>query len=300
MNEEKIGFIGLGLMGKPMAERFLNAGYSLNIYNRTPGKGEELKNKGATLRNSPFEVAKNSDVVFTMLTNSEALEEVALSENGVLKGLHQGGIHIDCSTVLATTTSKLYEKYKKEGKNFIHAPVLGSTTQATDGVLLIFAGGDKEIIEKIKPLLSRFSKSVRTFDHPSKASNIKIALNSIISGTIGMLSQAMVFLQKTGVDNEVFLDVLAESTLNSSTIQFKGNNILDRNFQARFTLENLLKDVNYMAKSCRANGCKGDVSATLAEIINEAIALGYGQEDYSAVIKAFEATANIEVKRNKK
>ncbi len=297
MKKPVIGFIGLGLMGKPMAARLIGAGYKLHVYNRSIAKAGELIALGAEFEGSPLMVAGLCDVVFSMVTGSPALEEISTGEEGIIHGLKPGGLHIDCSTILASTSTNLFERYLSEGKHFIHAPVLGSTTQATEGQLLIFPGGNKKQTEFARPLFEVLARLIIESDHPSQSSNLKIALNSIIAGTIGMLSQAMVFLEKAGVDNSTFLSVLAESTLNSPTIQFKGNNILDRNFIPRFTVENLLKDTRYMTESCATLGCRSDVSEAIASVISDSIALGHGKEDYSAMIKAFEAKANVEVKR---
>jgi 3-hydroxyisobutyrate dehydrogenase-like beta-hydroxyacid dehydrogenase len=297
MNTLNIGFVGLGLMGKPMAKRLIESGYQLNIYNRDHSKCTELIALGARECSCPREVAEKSDIVFTMLTNTEALISISEDQNGILEGLREGCTHIDCSTIMDSASTLLYDIYKSQNKNFIHAPVLGSVPQATDGTLLMFPGGDAEIIEKFTPILSVLSKSIWKTDHPSKSSNLKIALNSIIAGTISMLSQSMVFLEKAGVDNSVFLEILSNSTLNSLTMQFKGNNILDRNFTPRFTVQNMLKDTNYMSNSCKKLSCRSDITDAIAKLLADAIALGKGNEDYSAIIKAFEASAEVKVKR---
>jgi len=297
LEKKRIGFIGLGLMGNPMATRIIEAGHELFIFNRTTGKAASLIAKGAVFCSTPRETAANCDIIFTMLTDSNVLEDIVYGEDGVLAGLKPGAVHIDCSTVLAQTTTSMFERYKAEDKHFVHSPVLGSVPQATDGSLLMFPGGEAQIINECSPVLRLLSKSMWIFDHPSKSSNLKIALNSIIAGTMAMLSQSMVFLQKAGVDNSVFLEVLSNSTLNSQTIQFKGNNMLDRNFTPRFTVQNLLKDSNYMAESCHSLDCRADIAESISKILSDAIALGHGDEDYSALIKAFESSANIEVKR---
>ncbi|MCA0388316.1 MAG: NAD(P)-dependent oxidoreductase [Bacteroidetes bacterium] len=297
MEKKRIGFIGLGLMGNPMAARIIEAGHELFIFNRTVEKATDLIARGAVFCSTPRETAANCDIIFTMLTDSKVLEDVVSGEDGLLAGLKPGAVHIDCSTVLAKTTTTLFERYKAEARNFVHSPVLGSVPQATDGSLLMFPGGETDVIENCTPVLKLLCKSMWIFDHPSKSGNLKIALNSIIAGTISMLSQSMVFLQKAGVDNSVFLEVLSNSTLNSQTIQFKGNNMLDRNFTPRFTVQNLLKDSNYMAESCHSLDCRADIAESISQILRDAIALGHGDEDYSALIKAFESSANIEVKR---
>ncbi len=297
MKKLQVGFIGTGMMGSPMAKRLLDAGFPLYIYNRSVEKTESLSKSGAIVCGSISEVGTQSDILFTMLTGSEALESVTLGEKGILNSLAEGAIHVDCSTILASTSNKLFEVYKSQKKHFIHSPVLGSVTQATDGILLMFPGGDKEPLEKVLPLINHLAKSVWKFDHPSQSTNLKIGLNSIIAGTIAMLSQSMVFLEKAGIDNSVFLEVLSNSALNSTTIQFKGSNILDRNFIPRFTVENLLKDSNYMVESCKSEGCRADIAESISGLLKDAITLGYGQEDYSAIIKAFESAAKTEVKR---
>lgn len=285
----KIGFAGTGAMGNPMALRLLSAGHELYVYNRTREKTAGLERAGAVVSDSPAEAASEADLVFSMVTNNEALSEITFGERGILSSLKAGATHIDCSTVLPGLTTQLYNEYKKTGRNFIHAPVLGSIPQATEGSLLIFPGGDKEVIEKLIPVLNLLSKKIWVFDAPAKSSAMKIALNSIIAGTITMLSQSMTMVQKSGMQGETFLEILSHSVLNSQTMQFKGKTILENNFEPRFTVENLLKDAVYMKEAAGDAGARSDLAELTIRLLKEAVDFGVGQEDYSALVKIFMA-----------
>lgn len=285
----KIGFAGTGAMGKPMALRLLSAGHELYVYNRTREKTAELERGGAVVSDSPAEAASEADLIFSMVTNNEALYEITLGDHGILSASKVGATHIDCSTVLPSVTTKLYSDYKNAGKNFIHAPVLGSIPQATEGSLLIFPGGDKAVIEMLIPVLNLLSKKIWVFDAVAKSSAMKIALNSIIAGTITMLSQSMTMVQKSGMQGETFLEILSHSVLNSQTMQFKGKSILENNFEPRFTVENLLKDAVYMKEAAESVAARSDLAELTIRLLAEAVDFGAGKEDYSALVKIFAA-----------
>ncbi len=284
-----IGFVGTGAMGRPMASRLIEGGHELYVYNRTKEKTTDLERAGAFVTDTPAGAAAEADIVFSMVTNNEALNEISLGDNGIFNSLGEGCTHIDCSTVLPSVTTALYEKYKSAGKNFVHAPVLGSIPQATEGSLLIFPGGDKDVIEKMVPVLIMLAKKIWVFDTPAKSSAMKIAINSIIAGTITMLSQSMTMVQKSGMQGETFLEILSHSVLNSQTMQFKGKTILEENFEPRFTVENLLKDAVYMKEASEAAGARSDLADLTINLLSEAVSSGVGKEDYSALVKIFQA-----------
>jgi 3-hydroxyisobutyrate dehydrogenase-like beta-hydroxyacid dehydrogenase len=149
-----IGFVGLGLMGTPMATRILNVGHTLYVTNRTKETAAPLTAHGATWCDTAAQVAAKTEIVFSMLSTSDVLEEFALGENGILAGAKPGAIHVDCSTVSPALTKKLHEEYSRKNCHFLHSPVLGSVPNATDGSLLLFAGGERDAYDKAEPVLT--------------------------------------------------------------------------------------------------------------------------------------------------
>ncbi|HEX9615543.1 MAG TPA: NAD(P)-dependent oxidoreductase [Bacteroidota bacterium] len=282
-----VGFVGLGLMGSAMARRLLDAGYSLKVHNRTKTKAETLVNAGAVWCDSPVEVAA-SGLVFTMVSTTEALQSIALGDTGILKGLPESGVHIDCSTVSPAATASMEAAYRKQGRVFLHCPVLGSSPQASDGSLLIMAGGDSSAINASLDVLRVLGKNVWTFDSAEQASHAKILCNSFIAGMIVTLAQALAFSRKASVDPHVLLDIVSHSALNSPMYQSKGKSILDGNFAARFFAEHMLKDIDLMIEAAETKGVPAPVAETARKLFAEAVKQGHGKEDYSAVIKVLE------------
>ena len=287
--KKTIGFVGLGLMGSAMAGRLLQAGFSLRVHNRTREKAEPLLKNGAAWCVSPREAA-SADLVFTMLSTTEVLLDVARRDDGILSGLPAKGVHIDCSTVAPSGTADLAALYKKHGRSFLHAPVLGSGPQAMDGSLLIMAGGDPQAVNASLDVLKTLGKNVWTFDSVEQASHAKLLCNSFIAGMIVTLAQAMVFSKQASVDPGVLLEIIENSALNAPMFQSKGKTILAGNFKARFFAEHMVKDIDLILDAGKAKGVDLPVAETARVLFNRAVKLGFGKEDYSAVVKAIQNT----------
>ena len=290
-----IGFIGLGLMGTPMARRFLQSGYPLSVFNRTKDKATPLLADGATWFESPTLVAQHSDVVFTMLSNSESLEAIALQSNGILNGLVSGGVHVDSSTVSPETTSKLAKEYASKGVFFIHAPVLGSIPQATDGSLLLFVGGDEKAFRKAEPALKCLGSKIWRFEKVEQATTTKLLCNFFIATMISGLCQALVMAKKAGVQPGVLLEIIGASALNAPMYQTKGASIIECNFKPRFFLKYMLKDVNLLTDAAQSLGVTMPSGEIAQALFSEAMGLGLAREDYSAVVRVLERIAQVEV-----
>jgi 3-hydroxyisobutyrate dehydrogenase-like beta-hydroxyacid dehydrogenase len=293
--ETTLGFIGLGLMGAPMAGKLLKAGYSVAVFNRTKERASQLIVEGAEWCESPGIVAGRSDIVFTMLSNSEALEETALIENGILAGLRGGGIHIDSSTVSPETTSKLAKKYASKGAFFLHAPVLGSIPQATDGSLLLFVGGDERAFRKAEPALKCLGSKIWRFEKVEQATTTKLLCNFFIATMISGLCQALVMAKKSGIQPSVLLEIIGASALNAPMYQTKGASIIERNFKPRFFLEHMLKDVNLLTDAAQNLGVAMPFGEIAQALFLEAMGLGLAREDYSAIVQVLERIAQVEV-----
>lgn len=290
--QQKLGFVGLGMMGLPMAKRLLKASSQLSVYNRTKQKAEGLLTEGAQWCQTPSAGASQSDIIFSMVSNPDVLTDVALGPVGILSGLKPGGIHIDMSTVSPAVPRELAQRYSERGCVFIHAPVLGSIPQATDGTLLMFAGGDAGAYSAAELLLKVLAKQIWKFDRPEQAAHLKLLCNLFIAGMIVTLGHALVFAQKVDVDPRVLLGVISQSQLNSPMYQTKGVSILDANFAPRFHLEHMLKDVNLMLDAARPIDAPLPAIRVAQHLLAEAQSAGFGQEDYSAVFKVLQMMGN--------
>ena len=286
--QANLGFIGTGMMGLPMAKRLAATGAHFFVYNRTQSKANEVLAAGAVWCETPLAVATRSDIVFSMVSTPDALREIATGPNGVLSGLRTGGIHVDSSTVSPSLTHELSKRYREVGCHFLHAPVLGSVTQASDGTLLMFVGGEEATYREVEPLLRRLAKQIWKFDRPEQATDMKLICNLFIAGMITTLGQAMVFARKADVVQATLLDVIDQSQLSSPMFQRKGTSILKNNFTPRFYLEHMLKDINLMLDAAREVGAPLPAIQVAQQLFLEAQRAGYGKEDYSAVIKALE------------
>jgi 3-hydroxyisobutyrate dehydrogenase-like beta-hydroxyacid dehydrogenase len=293
--KSSVGFIGLGMMGTPMAARLQKAGFPLAVHNRTKKKASSLIKEGATWCESPKEVAEKSEIVFSMLSNSEALSECALGSNGVLRGARKGSVHVDMSTVSPAITKELGQRYRDAGCFFLHSPVLGSVPQATDGSLLLFVGGNEAGFLRAEPALKTLGGRIWRFDQPEQASHMKLLCNMFIAGMGTTLAQALVFAEKADVNPHILLDVLNQSALNAPMYQTKGKSMLDRNFAPRFFVEHMLKDLNLMLQAGKELNVALPSTEVAQRLFSEAAEAGFSKEDYSAVIKVLERRAGIEV-----
>lgn len=285
---QQIGFIGLGMMGKPMAMRLLGKGFPLHVYNRTRDKATDVLEKGAIWCESPRVVMEKSSIVISMVADSQALEEISIGSSGLLEGATTGKIHIDMSTVLPTTTERLEQEYQRRGAVFLHAPVLGSVPHAAEGQLLIFVGGNRSTANRCESIFSILGRRVWYFDEITKAGHLKLICNLFIASMITALSEGLVLSEKAGVPSSIVLEVLKESALNAPMYQTKGESIRERNFTPRFLLTHMLKDANLILESAQKFGLSFPTLSSIRDLFAEAHSLGLGGEDYSAIVKVLE------------
>jgi 3-hydroxyisobutyrate dehydrogenase len=281
-----IGFIGLGMMGLPLATRLQNAGYPLRVFNRTRTKAQSLVSKSAIWCDDPAATAQGSEIIFSMVSTSAVLKEVATL---ALQGLGKGAVYIDMSTVSPEVTSDLAAAFKDGGKHFLHSPVLGSIPQATDGTLLLFVGGPEEAFIKSEQVLKIFGKQIWRFESAGQASHAKLLCNMFIAGMMTTLVQALVYAQRAGVDRRTLLEILGHSALNSTMVQTKGVSIIEQNFAPRFFLEHMLKDINLILEAGEKLGAPLPAIEVSQELFAQASQAGLGKEDYSAVFKSLES-----------
>ena len=280
-----VGFVGLGLMGGPMANRILGAGHTLFINNRTKERSAAFTAKGALWCDFPAEVAEKSEILISMLSTPDVLENMSLGSNGILKGAKPGFIHVDCSTVSPALTKRLHREYHSKLCHFLHSPVLGSVPNATDGSLLLFVGGEEDAYIKAQVVLKLFGSKIWRFKQVDQATNVKLLCNFFIASMISGLAQGLVFAERNSIDSKVFLDILSQSALNAQTYQTKGISMIENNFTPRFFVEHMLKDIGLVLDSAKESGAIMPTAEVAKELYAKALNSGLGKEDYSAVIK---------------
>lgn len=293
---KNIGFIGLGTMGFPMAQNLLKAGFNLFVYNRTLEKAENLKSSGAVVMSSPAEVARESEVVFTILTADAAVEEVILGSKGIVDGITPGKIVVDSSTISPSTSKKVSRELSKVGVEMLDAPVTGSEPQAIEGILTFMVGGNKEVYKKCLPLFNAMGKKSFYMGESGAGSYTKLANNTI--GAINLLSMAegMVLAKKAGIDPQVFVEVVSGGGSRSGMIDNKAPKILAGDFKANFATALMCKDLRLATELASQLKVPVPVLSLVRQMLDLADIKGYSGEDMAAVIKLYEEWANVEVR----
>ena len=293
----KIGFVGLGTMGLPMAHNLLRNGYELIIYNRTKEKMSLLEEEGALIAGSPKEVASRCEIVFTMLTADAAVEEVILGEEGLIYGADPGLIVVDSSTISPSTSKKVAEVLARHHIDMLDAPVTGSEPQAIEGVLTFMVGGKKEIYEKCMDLFLVMGKDVNYMGENGKGSYTKLANNTMAAINLLAFSEAITMATKAGIDPELFVKVVSGGGARSGMADNKATKVLSRDFKPQFMTQLLHKDLGLASDVAKELEISTPVLALVKEILQISKAKGYGEEDMSAVIKIYEEWAGITVEK---
>ncbi|MDH6253789.1 3-hydroxyisobutyrate dehydrogenase [Chryseobacterium sp. H1D6B] len=276
MSTEKIGFIGLGNMGHPMAKNLEKAGFSLSVYNRTPEKAEDFKGK-STVCTSVAGLVKNSDIIFTMLTNDKAVQEVY--EEILSLNIH-GKLFVDMSTISPEASKGTADAVKIKEAAFIDAPVAGSTKPAADGTLIIMAGGDEKDIQRAEPYLHKLGKTIKHLGENGKGIAAKLSVNYFISAIYQGLAETVLFSDKLGIEREDMLDIINGSASGSGATKVKTPLLIDDNYEPAFALDLMLKDI-LLAKNA---GADYPLSKTLIETYQAAHDEGFGKDDVIGII----------------
>jgi len=292
---EKVGFIGLGIMGRPMAKNLLDAGYDLVVYNRTREKAEELASEGTTVAGSPKEVAEQSDVIITMLPDSPQVEEVLAGEEGVLEGVSEGALIVDMSTISPVVTEELSEKAQEKGASMLDAPVSGGDVGAIEGTLSIMVGGNEEDFERARELFEVMGKTV-THVGPSGAGQVVKAANQIVVAlTIEAVSEALVLGSKGGVAPEKILDVLGGGLAGNKVMELKREKMLEHSFDPGFRIELHHKDLGIALAAGREYGVTLPVTAIVDQMLETLKMRGKGDRDHSALLTLIEESSGHEI-----
>jgi len=294
-----ISYLGLGTMGSGMASNLLKAGYELTVWNRSVEKCEPFARKGARVAKSPVEAIRDVDLVVYMLSNDQAVEDVVFGTKGILSGIREGQIAMDMSTVLPTTSLREQEAYAKRGVDFLDAPVFGSKQESADAKLWIMAAGNKAIFEKVKPVLEHLGQTVHYFGKNGNATAMKLVGNLIVALEMEALAEGLVLAQKAGLNLNTVMEVVKAADFRSPLLVGNGHNILKRDFSSNFALELMLKDAGLIEKFAGSLQSPIPALRVVEKNLASAFALGFGTENASALIKALEKEADVEVNASK-
>jgi 2-hydroxy-3-oxopropionate reductase len=285
---ERVGFIGLGIMGMPMARNLMEAGYELTVHNRSPEKAEELGKEGAAVAATPREVAENSDVVITMLPDSPQVREVVAGEEGVLEGISEGALLIDMSTISPVVTEELAEALQEKGASMLDAPVSGGDVGAIEGTLSIMVGGEQADFQRAKPLFEAMGKTI-THVGPTGAGQVTKAANQVVVAlTIEAVSEALVLGSAGGVSAQKILEVLSGGLASNKVMEVKREKFLSHSFEPGFRSELHHKDLGIALAAGREYGVVLPVTAIVDQMLLSMRRKGWGEEDHSALLRIIE------------
>jgi len=291
----KIGFIGLGIMGRPMAKNLIAAGYQLVVADKF-APTDDLVALGALSAVTNAEVARQADVVITMLPNSPHVLEAVIGPDGVLEGAHEGLILVDMSSIAPAASAKVAEAAKAKGVAFLDAPVSGGEPKAIDGTLAIMVGGGSEDFEIVRPLLDVLGAGA-TLVGPVGAGNVvKLANQVIVALNIAAVSEAFVLATKAGVDPEAVFAAIRGGLAGSTVMNAKVPMILERNFAPGFRIDLHIKDLQNALDTAHEVGAPVPLTALIMEALQGLRVAGDGSLDHSAIIRHYERLAGVEVR----
>jgi len=295
--EKTIGFIGLGIMGKPMSLNLLKAGYKLVVNDLNIVAVETLVKAGADAANSPKEVAEKSDVIITMLPASKHVKQVVAGENGVLEGVKKGAVIVDMSSITPDVSKELSALAAKKGVGMLDAPVSGGEPGAIEGTLAIMVGGEENVFESVKPVLYAMGKDVTLVGGSGCGVTAKLANQIIVNLNIAAMSEALVLAAKAGIDVEKMYKAIRGGLAGSAVLDAKVPMILDRNFVAGGSIAINMKDITNVMETAHKIGVPLPLSSQLLEIFHALDIDGKIKDDHSSIVRYYEKLSNVEVKK---
>ena len=290
---QTIGFIGLGIMGRPMAKNLLAAGHSLVVHNRSRGPVDELVAAGAKAARSAREVAGRCDVLITMLPNSPDVELVALGKDGIVEGARPGLLYVDMSTISPIVTQKVGKALEAKGVRMLDAPVSGGEKGAIDAALSIMVGGEPAVFEAVLPIFQAMGKTITRLGPLGSGGFTKLANQIIVAVNLTALAEALTLAKKAGLDRELTLKALAGGLAGSKCLEQKTPNYVANSYKPGFKIDLHFKDLGLIMESARALGVPLPATAIVQELFNALRVKGRGGLDHSGVITLLEDLAGI-------
>lgn len=278
-----VGWIGLGLIGKPMARRLLDAGFTLTVWNRTPAKADDLVRAGARLAANPREAAASADVLFTCVSDPPALESVLWGLEGAWAGLRAGSVLVDCSTISPALARRVAGEAASRGVEFLEAPITGGTWGAEKGELLFLIGGESATVERMQPVLAHLGKKQFHLGPHGAAQSVKLAMNLIYAVQVQALAEALALVAGAGIESGKLLDVFAASMGRSPVLDIKAPMMVSGNYEPSFPLRLMHKDLSLALELSGRLGVALPATAAARETYGAVKGDSDGDLDYAAV-----------------
>lgn len=295
--KKNVGFIGLGIMGRPMTLNLLKAGYNVTVYDINKGVIEKLVTEGAKGAASPKEVGENSDIIITMVPNSQHVREAVLGENGVAKGAKAGSVVIDMSSITPVASRQIAEELSKVGIEMLDAPVSGGEPGAVAGTLAIMVGGKAEVFENVKDVLYAMGKAVVLVGGNGCGVTAKLANQVIVNLNIAAMSEALVLAAKSGIDIDKMYQAIRGGLAGSAVLDAKVPLILERNFVPGGKISINLKDITNVMETAHSIDVPLPLCSQLLEIMHALKADGKEGDDHGGIVQYYEKIAKVEVRK---
>lgn len=299
MPKQPVGFIGLGIMGMPMARNLIKAGYPVVAYNRTASKAQELAKEGARALSSPREVAEACAMVITMVTDSPDVEALVMGHNGVMEGIQQDAVLIDMSTISPSVTRSTAARLKERGAHMLDAPVSGGSWGAIEGTLSIMVGGDKDVFDRCLPVFQAMGKSIVHVGPSGMGQTTKLVNQVLVAGTMNAVAEALVFAAKAGADLETTIQAVGGGAAGSWQLQNLGPRLIKGDFAPGFMVRLQQKDLRLILEAAREMHLSLPVTALVHQLYASLEAEGLGDEGTQALVKVHERLAGVEARVGK-
>jgi 3-hydroxyisobutyrate dehydrogenase len=295
---ERVGFIGLGIMGRGMARNLLKAGFDLRVWNRTASRMDELVAEGATAATSPANIAAQSDVIITCVSDTPDVETVILGESGVIAGIKAGALVIDMSTISPQATQAIAAKLAEQGAQMLDAPVSGGSEGAARGTLSIMVGGDAAQVERAMPIFQAMGKTITHVGDQGAGQTVKLVNQILVVGNMLAAAEALLFAQGGGVDLQKALAAVVGGAAGSWMLSNRGPQVLARDWRPGFTIDLQQKDIRLVLAAADQLGVPLPGTALIFQLYRTLQAQGLGAEGNHALVKALEHLAGFEVGGN--
>ena len=293
----RIGFIGLGIMGKPMAKNLLKAGHSLVVYDIMPAGADEVAAAGAAKGSSPKDVAGQTEIVITMVPDGPEVEQAVLGSNGVLEGAKKGTIVVDMSSISPMVAQKVGAKCEAQGIDFLDAPVSGGEPKAIDGTLAIMVGGKQDVFNTVEPILKQMGSTVVLTGKTGAGNVTKLANQIMVACNIAAMGEALVLATKAGLDPEVVFNAVKAGLAGSTVLNVKAPMVYSRNFKPGFRVRLHQKDLRNALLAAESLKVSLPLTSAVQNILVSLMNNGKGDLDHSAIVQFIEEMAAVEVKK---
>ena len=297
---ERLGFIGLGIMGVPMVRNLVEAGFEVTVYNRTRSKAEQLADEGVGIAGSPGELAVENSVVITMVSDTPDVESVILGENGIIESIKPDSVVIDMSTISPQATQRIAVQLGEKKAHMLDAPVSGGEQGAIDGTLSIMVGGDARILERCRPVLEAMGKDIIHVGSNGMGQTVKLMNQILVVGNLNAVVEALIFAQKQGVDLEKAIDAVKGGAAGSWQLANLAPRIIKRDFRPGFMVDLMHKDLRLIMESAESMGLTLPVTSSVNQMFHSLQSAGEGRSGTQVLVRVLERLSGIEVGQKSK